>query len=108
MSLPTPSPLLRKCSNTALLAAVLIAGVAGCETGTTHKTDLGLDVNDVTTKPPATAHAEPPNTAAAGQVPVPSSPTASNADGTQPPDDAQARNNTPRQPDDASSGGLVP
>ena len=81
----------------AALVVALSFAVAGCETGKTDKNHPAwLEVSDVTTTAPATAH--PPTkdrTIAAeektGQPMVPGSPTASNADGTQPPHDQQAR-----------------
>ncbi|HEY0795679.1 MAG TPA: hypothetical protein VGD64_07840 [Acidisarcina sp.] len=78
----------------AFLTAVMFSSAIGCETGTTQKTHFAGDTSDITTTPPATAHADPPGTKAQGQPPVPGSPTASNADGTQPPDDLQARNSS--------------
>jgi hypothetical protein len=79
----------------ALMAGGLVA-VTGCETATTEKTHFAGDTSDITTTPPATAHADAPGTQAEGQPPVPGSPTASNADGTQPPNDMQARNSSLR------------
>ncbi len=89
-------PLIERTTKATLLAAIMLAGVSGCETATTHKTNFAVDVSDPTTTPPAKAHADPPGAQAQGQPPVPGSPTASNADGTQPPDDSQARNSSTR------------
>lgn len=111
-SLRTKNGLAAKISRAALVTAILLTAGAGCETGTTHKTNLGLDLSDVTTTPPPAAHADATNAPAgkepATQPPVPGSPTASNADGTQPPDDAQARNSSVNQHPEAPSGKYKP
>jgi hypothetical protein len=80
----------------AVLMGAVVALATGCETATTEKTHFAGDTSDVTTTPPPTAHADAPGTQAEGQPPVPGSPTASNADGTQPPNDLQARNSSLR------------
>lgn len=82
----------------ALISTVIVSFAAlGCETGATRKHHPGwLLVSDVTTTAPPNAHSPtagstPDAEALTGQPPVPGSPTASNADGTQPPEDQMAR-----------------
>ena len=95
----------RKSTNLVLLTGLLIAGATGCETATTQKTRLDAHLSDITTTPPPAAHADPPGAEAQGQPPVPGSPTASNADGTQPPNDLQARNSSARRHEAESGAG---
>ena len=91
----------------AVLAGAVLVSVTGCETATTQKTHFAGDTSDITTTPPPTAHADPPGTKAEGQPPVPGSPTGTNADGTQPPDDLQARNSSLRH-HEATAGNPKP
>ncbi len=81
--------------STAVCAALAIGGclLAGCETGHVNKdhTHWQRAADETTTGKPQTNQANATAEANKGRPPVPGSPTASAADGTQPVNDYEAR-----------------